>query len=232
MTTLFSYCIPHDNGAAPNPFWGVCTLVICKPRIRREAEVGEWIVGTGSADSPIGDIRGKVVYAMRVTDKMPMRRYDAYVREHLPNKIPSWHSRDPRLTAGDSIYDFAYDPPNVRKSVHCQCDRDRDLRGQYALLSEHFYYFGDQPRQLPNHLQGLIKSGQGRRSRANDVYIEPFLARLDSLGLEPNRLFGKPRGNLFRKWAHDVEFRSKCGSSRTVRASESCRRAGRKSAGG
>src|SRR5262249_55154673 len=60
--TLFSYCIPYDFGSAPNPFWGLCTLAICKPDIRRTANVGDWVVGTGSAVSPIGNISGKVVY--------------------------------------------------------------------------------------------------------------------------------------------------------------------------
>jgi len=27
--------------------------------------------------------------------------------------------------------------------VHTVYDRERDLGGEYALLSEHFYYFGD-----------------------------------------------------------------------------------------
>jgi len=61
-----------DSGAAPNPFWGVCTLVICKPAIRRAAQVGDWVVGAGSGHSRIGDIRGKVVYTMQVTCKMTM----------------------------------------------------------------------------------------------------------------------------------------------------------------
>ena len=43
MTKLYSYCLPYDDGAAPNPFWGTCTLVICKPAIRRTARVGDWI---------------------------------------------------------------------------------------------------------------------------------------------------------------------------------------------
>ena len=60
---LYSYCLKHDRGAAPNPFWGVCTLVICKPVIRRTADVGDWVVGFGSKNSPIGDVSGKVVYA-------------------------------------------------------------------------------------------------------------------------------------------------------------------------
>lgn len=47
---LFSYCIPVDDGAAPNPFWGVCTLTICKSKIRRVAEIGDWVVGVGSVN--------------------------------------------------------------------------------------------------------------------------------------------------------------------------------------
>ena len=35
---LFTYTIPIDDGAAPNPFRGMCSLAICKPRIRREAK--------------------------------------------------------------------------------------------------------------------------------------------------------------------------------------------------
>ena len=76
MPTLYSYVVRTDYGSAPNPFWGVCTLVICKPKIRRSAQVGDWIVGTGSANSPIGDIRGMMIYAMRVTDKMTMYEYE------------------------------------------------------------------------------------------------------------------------------------------------------------
>lgn len=41
MPSLFSYCIPVDDGAAPNPYWGICTLVICKPRIRLAADIGD-----------------------------------------------------------------------------------------------------------------------------------------------------------------------------------------------
>lgn len=65
---LYTYCIPYDDGAAPNPYWGICTLAICKPVIRRVARVGDWVVGTGSSHSPIGDVAGAVVYAMQVTE--------------------------------------------------------------------------------------------------------------------------------------------------------------------
>lgn len=86
--TIFTYVLRYDNGAAPNPFWGVCTLVICKPIIRRCAKVGDWVIGTGSAKSPIGDIRNSFVYIMQVTGKMSMRDYACFTKENLPQKQP------------------------------------------------------------------------------------------------------------------------------------------------
>src|SRR5437870_7783881 len=88
MGILFSYCVRHDGGAAPNPFWGVCTLVICKPRIRRAAKVGDWVVGTGSRRSPVGDLSGAVVCAMRVGRKLTMAEYDAWVAAECTDKTP------------------------------------------------------------------------------------------------------------------------------------------------
>src|SRR5688572_16424822 len=107
MSKLFSYCIPADDGAAPNPFWGICTLAICKPRIRRTAEKGDWVVGTGSCKSPIGDISGQVVYAMKITQKLTMREYDAFAEAYYPEKIPDWRNADICRRLGDSIYDFS-----------------------------------------------------------------------------------------------------------------------------
>lgn len=40
---LFSYILKIDDGAAPNPFWGQCTLTICKPKIRKTADNGDWL---------------------------------------------------------------------------------------------------------------------------------------------------------------------------------------------
>lgn len=52
---LFSYVLRFDDGAAPNPFWGTCTLAICKPDIRRTANIDDWIIGTGSKNSKLKD---------------------------------------------------------------------------------------------------------------------------------------------------------------------------------
>jgi hypothetical protein len=63
---LYSYCILQDNGSAPNPFWGTCTLAICKPKIRKSAEVGDWLAGTGSSKN---GFQNQLVYAMKVKKK-------------------------------------------------------------------------------------------------------------------------------------------------------------------
>lgn len=193
MTTLYTYCIPYDNGAAPNPFWDVCTMVICKPAIRRAAQVGDWVVGTGSTHSPIGDIGGQVVYAMRVSQKMTMHEYELYAQEYLPNKIAKRYDHDVRRRLGDAIFDFSTDPPNVRLSIHDISHREHDLNGKYALLSDHFFYFGDKPRKLPPELLPIVRQAQGHRSRLNDPYIQPFLKWLYSLKLKPNALYGNPQ---------------------------------------
>jgi hypothetical protein len=183
MPTLYSYCIPIDDGAAPNPYWGVCTLVICKPAIRRKAKVGDWVVGTGAKGTVVGplngkrryaDMSGKVVYAMRVTEKMEMRSYDLYTREQLPEKIPDWFSTDERRRLGDSIYDFSEYPPRVRPGVHMEKAREHDLGGRYALLSRYFFYFGDNAVPLPEHLLHIVKQGQGHRSTSNARFLGPF----------------------------------------------------------
>jgi hypothetical protein len=116
--TLFSYVVRDDAGSAPNPYWGVCTLVICKPKIRRAAQVGDWVVGTGSARSPIGNIRGRMIYAMRITDKMTLREYDAWAQEYRPEKVPDPSNSDPRRAVGDAVYDFSEDPPLKRPGPH------------------------------------------------------------------------------------------------------------------
>lgn len=194
MPALYTYCLPDDTGAAPNPFWGICTLVICKPKIRSAAKVGDWVVGTGPVKSPIGSLEGAVVYAMKVTEKMTMLEYDNFTKKQLPQKIPDFDIPDKRLRVGDSIYDFSYNPnhPKLRKSVHCENEIERDLGGQYALISKHFFYFGDKAQLLPEHLRDIVIQARGHRSQKNNPYVESFLYWLNSLNLEPNHLYGNP----------------------------------------
>ncbi len=216
MPTLFSYCIPYDAGAAPNPYWGVCTLAICKPKIRLAAQVGDWVVGTGSVGSPIGDVSGRVVYAMQVTRKMEMWEYDRWTKECLPEKVPDWHHPDHRRRLGDSLYDFSTHPPRQRQGVHDKGNRARDLSGKFVLLSTHFFYFGDQPKPLPPRLLSIVKQGRGHRSTANAPYIDRFLAWIHALGIRANTLIGKPQIELFA----DDDSVAKCAAPSTGEGTE------------
>lgn len=205
MSKLYSYCVKNDAGAAPNPFWGICTLVICKPVIRRSAQVSDWIVGLGSANSPVGDMSDRVVYAMKVANKMTMEEYDQFCREKHPKKIPNWRGHDYRLRVGDCIYDFSEGhPPKLRLSVHDKSNRKGDLGGQYALLSTHFYYFGDKPVELPGDLHPIIKHGQGHKSDANDPYMEQFVEWVETK-FKVNKLYGEPQLKARFVRAGDIE---------------------------
>lgn len=164
---LYSYVLRYDDGAAPNPYWGTCTLTICKPDIRRSASVGDWVVGTGSKNTKLKDGRtydfsDSVVYAMKITSKLSLQEYDDFVRTNIPEKIPKWISRDFQLRMGDCLYDFSVSQrsPRQRKGVHQIQHMPKDLRGIYALLSKRFYYFGEEPRPLPNDLLKIIRRGQ------------------------------------------------------------------------
>ncbi|MCK5055126.1 MAG: hypothetical protein KAT34_00605 [Candidatus Aminicenantes bacterium] len=203
---LYTYCLRYDDGAAPNPYWGMCSLAICKPVIRRTAGIGDWIVGFGSTTSPIGYISNCVVYAMKVTKVLSMSDYDKFCQEHLPGKIPDLKSSDFRLRVGDCIYDFAdSDSPQLRPGVHDERNKETDLGGKNVLLSDRFYYFGDKPTKLKQELHSIIHKNQGHKSHANDPYADDFKSWLEVFGFHPNILYGEPQ------------------LKKTIEASEDCR---------
>jgi hypothetical protein len=192
--TLYSYCLRYDDGAAPNPYWHVCTLAICKPAIRRVAKKGDWVVGIGSKNSPVGDISHKVVYAMEVTRVMTMKEYDAWCRRSLRCKIPHWQSTDFRRKMGDCIYDFTHRGlPGLRSSIHSEANRETDLGGLNVLLSRNFYYFGNRPVPLPRSLWPIAHATQGHKSHAIERFTFGFVEWLKRQGWKRNTLFGEPQ---------------------------------------
>lgn len=190
---LFSYCIPIDDGAAPNPFWGVCTLVVCKPVIRRVAQIGDWVVGTGSSNVNGQSFAGKMVYAMKVTDKMELRKYDHHCINHLSNKIPDIKHVDYERRVGDCIYSYlgGYECTQ-RQGVHTLENIDRDMGGENALLSDHFYYFGKEAIDIPPEFSVLVRQGQGHQSAKNQFILNDFVSWIEK-EYEPNKLYGDPQ---------------------------------------
>lgn len=191
--TLYTYTIRVDRGAAPNPFYGICTLAICKPKIRLAAMPGDWIVGFGSKNVGGIDYSGKVVYAMKVSNSMPFAEYDSFCRSKLKGKIPDVTHKDIRRRLGDCIFDFEHDTEGkMRLSVHTFKNRRKDLSGRNVLLSNHFFYFGDKAVKIPNHLSDLIIQRQGHRSTMNDRWKHAFVELIES-NFKPNTMYGNPQ---------------------------------------
>ena len=71
---LYSYVLRVDAGFAPNPYQGFCTLACCKPQIRLRADIGDWVIATGS--NAKGKRRGEFLsFAMHVTEILPFQEY-------------------------------------------------------------------------------------------------------------------------------------------------------------
>ncbi|MBM3324815.1 MAG: hypothetical protein FJY66_04025, partial [Calditrichaeota bacterium] len=154
VPVLFTYRMTHDTGFAPNPYRGLCTLVTCKPEIRKTATVGDWIVGIGSTAAKCTAVRDRLIFAMKVSRKLTLRECDAFTSRSLRGKIPDMRSRNPKKRVGDSIFDFSTNPPKPRRSRHYGNEEAlrKDLKSKFALLSDHFFYFGDHAISIPRRL--------------------------------------------------------------------------------
>lgn len=151
---IFSYVVARDFGFAPNPFGGFCTLATCKPEIRRLAEVGDWVFGTGSAT---WNRKGSLVYAMRVAESMSFDQYWADPR--FRQKRPDLRSCR-KLAYGDNIYrrgkgnwqqldshhSFANGAPNPNNIRN-------DTQTNRVLISTQFAYWGGSGPQIPQNLR-------------------------------------------------------------------------------
>ena len=206
---LYTYTLRYDDGAAPNPFWGICSLAIRKPAIRRSAEVDDWIVGLGAVNSPVGDIADHMVYAMKVTSKMTLEDYDQFCNTFVPKKKPDWRNRDYRMRMGDCIYNYvAGSEPKMRTGIHLEENKEKDLSGLYALVSKQFYYFGDQPIKLPDGLRPIMPTNQRHQSEENQPYVELFINWIENLDQRPNKVLGEPQRKA--EYLREKEFQALC----------------------
>lgn len=195
---LYSYTVASDAGAAPNPYGGVCTLTICKPAIRRKAQVGDWIVGLGSKTAPgRRDMSHGVIYAMEVSQVMSLADYDEHCRSSLQAKLPVWRPGEPfERQVGDCLYWQEADGRwRQRPGVHGPGNQAEDLRGENALLAENFFYFGDRGVELPVEFRSICHPMPGHKVHANDGIKDDVVRWLRGglgAGYRPRVLYGQP----------------------------------------
>ena len=77
---------------------------------------------------------------------------------------------------GDNIYEPLPDGSFKQlRSMHCEGDIAKDLKGRNVLIGEQFYYFGKNAVELPESIHGIIKKGQGYKCNIPDYLIQEFL---------------------------------------------------------
>lgn len=190
---LYSYIVARDYGFAPNPFYGYCTLATCMPVIRRTAQVGDWVVGTGSATKGLD---GRLVFAMRVDETMTYNEYWADDR---------FSCKRPRLNGslkqryGDNIYHRAGPSAAwVQEDSHHSFENGRpnhanigrDTSTDRVLVSQSFTYWGGDGPLIPKRFRdwnGVDVSHNGRGHRVavfpddlRDTFVQWLLDEHDS----------------------------------------------------
>lgn len=116
---LYSYKMAHDTRFAPNPLCGVLTLATCKPKMRLNTKVGNWIAGWTSkhiAHTPTKTGEERLIYLAKVTKKLSFEEY----WEQYPQKRPIYTDDNSVLERyGDNIYQPAEDGTFIQiKNVH------------------------------------------------------------------------------------------------------------------
>ena len=190
MYRLFSYVIVRDYGFAPNPFGGYCTLATCKPRIRRAAGIGDWVVGTGSKRK---NRDGHLVFIMRVSEVLSFNQYWQDIRflQKRPNLRGSkkqafgdniyfkdssgiWHQKDSHHSYGDGS--------SNRHNI------DHDTQTDRVLIGPDYAYWGSHGPLLPRRFRDYngedLYAGHGHKCHFSIHLITDFVAWYRSLSAE------------------------------------------------
>lgn len=186
---LYSYVVARDFGFAPNPFFGVCTLATCKPKIRKAARIGDWVVGTGSKTK---GREGSIVFAMCVTETLTFDQYwkDPRFRNKRPNLRGS-----KKQAFGDNIYhrNRATGPWHQEDSHHSfphgepnRLNIENDTQADRVLIGSDYVYWGGSGPRVPKRFrdfQGIDICGKrGHKCHFPDHMIEGFVRWIRSLG--------------------------------------------------
>ena len=177
MTKIYRYILDTDCGMAPCFDAGIISLATCKPGIRKQARKGDWVAGFW----PGSKNWGLLVWAGQVAQSMPTGEYH---RSHSKRQ--------------DAVYRELRDGNFGRLKPGYHCDpkqMERDVRNPVLLFDRSAnWYFGTNPRELPESLKHLSARGQGYRGNfRKDGDLERWSAWLREFA--PG-VRGKPRDEL------------------------------------
>jgi hypothetical protein len=164
MTKYYSYVVNRDYGFAPNPFGGVCTLATCKPDIRKHANNGDWIFGISSKKKGLGN---NLIFCMKVTLRLTFNEY--WNHPDFQFKKPVMNGSLKQMY-GDNIY-HKENGIWIQEDSHHSYEEGRvndvnlrrDTKGENVLISDHFYYFGNNPYLIPQEIKKQLTIGIGEK---------------------------------------------------------------------
>lgn len=187
MSRIYSYKLSRDFGFAPNPFHGVCTLATCKPQIRKGAQIDDLVIGCGSKALKL---EGKIIFAMRVKEKLSFQQYWEDPRFKL-KQVDFSSSRS--AAYGDNIYHLDNGKWVQEDSHHSheggatnQLNLKRDLGSDQVLISDDFVYWGAKAPNMPPHLRDLdgydlYPNGRNFRCSFTEVFTAGVNAWFENL---------------------------------------------------
>jgi hypothetical protein len=188
---IYSYMIDHDFGLAPNPFGKYCTVAVCKPKIRKSKnlKINDWLIGTGSKSlekSTGFKCVSRLIYAMQVSEVIDLNSY--WHDPRFECKKPVMRGGTLSTMFGDNFYYLDEDEKWVQiDCAHINIDGvynkehfRKDIGGKNVIISERFYYFGDNAPILPDHLINVCHTTQGEKIVRPDELATQFLEWLKS----------------------------------------------------
>jgi hypothetical protein len=194
---LYSYIVARDYGFAPNPFHGICTLATCKPSIRASAQVGDWIVGTGSGAARYR-LAGHLVFAMHVAEIMTFDQY--WIDPRFASKRPTLHG-SLKQAYGDNIYHR--DPETgawIQEDSHHSetggvprhTNIRRDTKTEAVLIGAKFKYWGGHGPAIPMRYRrcagyDICHTGRGHKCNFPSHMVESFVKWMEQQGADGYR---------------------------------------------
>jgi hypothetical protein len=161
----YSYVISRDFGFAPNPFGEYCTLATCKPKIRKIANINDWVFGISPKILQTGN---QLIFAMKVSQKL---LYNDYWNSPLFQFKKPVMNGSLKQMYGDNIYFMNTDGSWLQADSHHSFENgeinnknlNRDKKGEFVLIASEFYYFGKDSIEIPENLKSEFTVGIGHR---------------------------------------------------------------------
>ena len=136
----------------------------------------------------------KIIYSMKITNKLTFEKYDELCKNKLSEKLPYNNCN------GDCIYFKINNIYKQRDNInHCSQHKINDLNGEYVLLSEKFYYFGINAINIPYKFKKIIPNGRSHLVNKNENIKNDFIFWLNNLYFEKNKIWGYPNNNINNK---------------------------------